>query len=165
MALQVNAATPVCYRMPPQPAGAFGRIVPPQSALPLSETSVIERLTRLRGRQLTMVEQLSRAVSDELRERGKMVSFPVSVESVRLHDEVKSVRGDLQGEVTGVPGKLELQIPDLHIIVSGPDFSTLQEELFQELDVLYEQFVEAPVTELAPDGVVLRNKLRTLLEG
>jgi hypothetical protein len=165
MALQVNETTPVWYRMPLQPQGSFGSIVPPQSALPLSDTSVIERLTRLRGRQLTMVEQLSRAVSEELRRRGEMVPFPVSIESVRLHGEVRSVHGDLQGQVTGVPGRLELEVPDLHIMVGGPDFTTLQEELFEELEVLYEQFVQAPVAELTPSGVALRNKLRTLLEG
>jgi hypothetical protein len=165
MALAVNDSSPVSFRMPPHVPGSLGSYNPPATGNPLNESSVIERLHELRGRHYAMIEQLSRDIAEELTRRGESIPFPVSIESVRIHGGVRSIRGELIGQVVARPDGLELEVPELHIIVAGPDFTTLQEELFDELDVLYDQFVRAPESELAPSGIALRNKLRALLEG
>lgn len=122
-----------------------------------------DHLRDLAGRTFGLVEEASRAVQVDLRDRSAVLTLPMIVPDVMIHGQVQRLRRPLSVLATYGPESLELEVADLGIYVSGPDVASLQSELSEEMDVLVEKFMMAPDSELAPSGLELKKKLQEIV--
>jgi len=163
MPLIVNDLAPSSFQFT-SPSSSVVGAQPPAEAGVSPVGSVLEAMLRdAGGGELEAVEDLRRRIESEIRGRLASFVFPSTIEAVKLHGNIRTLAKPLEGAITWGREEIELEVPDLHVIVSGRDLTTLQEELFDELDVLYDKFVDAPESELAPSGLELRGKLKELL--
>ena len=109
------------------------------------------------------MEDLHKRVVQEIAGREPSFAIPVTLEIVKLHGEYRHLGRELMARLEWGGDELKLEVPELDVLVTGPDITTLQSELFDEVEVLVEKFLNAPDIELAPSGIDLKHKLRELL--
>lgn len=157
MPIVVNEATPHAYLV-------AGRLARPNPVGALRSTEFFEtNLRDLSGRTFNILEEARRFVMNDRENAGASFTFPTTVEHVAIQGETRTLRRPLQGQITWRGDLVELEIPDLGILVSATNLTSLQTELFEELEVLIDKFLRAPDSELAPSGRDLKHKLQVMV--
>jgi hypothetical protein len=149
---------------PDAPAFSYSgsRILPHVVAIP-SDSEVRARLESFQDRAQQLVELLRDSVDKELRDLGQEFPVPVLIETVRLRDGIRVLAESIQGQMQWTPDGLQLEVPELNLVVAGENVTSLQEELFEELDFLVDKFAMASDSELSPSGAELKAKLKSVL--
>lgn len=162
MPLQVNDSAPPAFRV--SPVSPVSAVSAASSTMHLpSELEIEARLEELGGPTFVLMEDLHKRIVSEIAGRKASFAMPVTLETINLHGRLLPLRRELMARLEWGPEELRLEVPELDILVTGPDITSLQSELFDEVEVLVEKFLHAPDSELAPSGIDLKRKLRELL--
>jgi hypothetical protein len=128
-----------------------------------SDGLTAEHLEQFAGPVFLELEQIHSAVASEVSNLSAPLTFPTSIESITLGGRVIAFKRPLEGSLSWGQHEIELEIPELDIIISGASLSGVQAELIEEFEVLAKNFLNASDGSLAPSGLDLKHKLQAIL--
>jgi hypothetical protein len=129
-----------------------------------SRPTDLARLLQLEfGRPPDPISELRSAVATFVLESGLHWVVPTTIESASLRGKTQSLATPLAGSLSRAEDGFLLEVPELRIYARGTTIADVQASFDDQLQTLLEEFLDAPVSDLAPKSLELRSRLKQIV--